>query len=96
MAEYLVRLTIGEEPPAELAAELRAAEAERAAALARDGALIRLWRPEGQAGNIGLWRAENVSRLREHLASLPLAPYLRTEVMPLEPHPYDPAGEVAA
>ena len=55
--------------------ELRAAEAVRAAELAKRGQLLRLWRPplgRGEWRSIGLFRATDEIELREILASLPL------------------------
>src|SRR5438034_6307480 len=54
--------------------ELRAAEAVRAAELAKAGHLVRLWRPPlgpGEWRSIGLFRAADEAELREVLASLP-------------------------
>jgi muconolactone D-isomerase len=55
--------------------ELRAAEAVRAAELAKKGHLVRLWRPPlgpGKWRSIGLFRANDEIELREILKSLPL------------------------
>ena len=55
--------------------ELRAAEAERAAELAKAGHMVRLWRPPlgpGEWRSIGLFRAADEAELRAILASLPL------------------------
>jgi muconolactone delta-isomerase len=54
--------------------ELRAAEAVRAAELAKEGHLIKLWRPPLKPGkwrSIGLFRAANEAELRQILDSLP-------------------------
>ena len=75
----------------------QAREAQRAAELARDGILRRLWlldSPPGRA--LGLWRARDADELQGILDSLPLRPWLETEVTPLSVHPSDPGiGERA-
>jgi muconolactone D-isomerase len=73
--------------------ELRAAEALRAAELAKAGHLVRLWRPPlgpGEWRSIGLFRAANEVELREALASLPLHVWMKVTITPLTPHPNDP------
>jgi len=73
--------------------ELRAAEAVRAAELAKAGHLIRLWRPPlgpGEWRSIGLFRAADEAKLREVLASLPLHIWMKVTITPLTPHPNDP------
>ncbi|MGG6460552.1 MAG: muconolactone Delta-isomerase family protein [Candidatus Eiseniibacteriota bacterium] len=73
--------------------ELRAAEAVRAAELAKKGHLVRLWRPPlgpGEWRSIGLFRAANERELREILDSLPLHIWMKVTISPLSPHPNDP------
>jgi muconolactone D-isomerase len=73
--------------------ELRAAEALRAAELAKAGHLIRLWRPPlkpGEWRSLGLFRATNEDELRQILDSLPLHIWMKVTVTPLTPHPNDP------
>ena len=73
--------------------ELRAAEAVRAAELAKAGHLVRLWRPPlgpGEWRSIGLFRAADEAELREVLASLPLHIWMKVTITPLNPHPNDP------
>ena len=73
--------------------ELRAAEAVRAAELAKAGHLIRLWRPPlgpGEWRSIGLFRAADEVELHEVLDSLPLHVWMKVNVTPLTPHPNDP------
>ena len=73
--------------------ELRAAEAVRAAELAKAGHLVRLWRPPlapGEWRSIGLFRAADEAELREVLASLPLHIWMKVTITPLTPHPNDP------
>jgi muconolactone D-isomerase len=73
--------------------EMRQAEAVRAADLAKDGHLVRLWRPQllpGEWRSIGLFRADDETELREILASLPLHVWMQVTITPLTPHPNDP------
>jgi len=73
--------------------ELRAAEAVRAAELAKEGHLVRLWRPPlgpGEWRSIGLFRAIDEAELRGVLASLPLHIWMKVTITPLTPHPNDP------
>ena len=73
--------------------ELRAAEAMRAAELAKAGHLVRLWCPllgPGEWRSIGLFRAANEAELREVLASLPLHIWMKVTITSLTPHPNDP------
>ena len=73
--------------------ELRAAEAVRAADLAKAGHLVRLWRPPlgpGEWRSIGLFRAADETELHRILASLPLHKWMTVTITPLTPHPNDP------
>jgi len=73
--------------------ELRAAEALRAAELAKEGHLIRLWRPPlkpDEWRSIGLFRAADEAELRQILDSLPLHIWMKVTITPLTPHPNDP------
>jgi muconolactone delta-isomerase len=73
--------------------ELRAAEAVRAAELAKAGHLVRLWRPPvgpGEWRSIGLFRAANEAELHKVLAMLPLHIWMKVTVTTLTPHPNDP------
>ena len=69
------------------------AEAAASAKLARDGHLVRLWRPPmapGERKALGLYRAENKEQLDGLLSALPLHAWMQVTVTPLEPHPSDP------
>ena len=88
--EFLVRMTIIAPGDSAEVAVLRAAEAERAAELARSGTLLRLWRIPGDRANWGLWQAYDATALHEALTSLPLWPHARFEVHALAAHPNDP------
>jgi len=91
--DFLVHISI--KLPPDMARDeseaLLSAESERAAALAKAGRLIRLWRVPGQRANWGLWRAADATELHEALTSLPLWPYMRIDVTALAKHPNDPA-----
>ncbi len=96
-AEFLVTFTpaVPEGTPAREAEEATAREAERAGELARQGCLIRLWElpaERGVSSALGLWRTRDAAELGAILASLPLYPYLTTQVTRLTPHPSDPAA----
>jgi muconolactone D-isomerase len=68
-----------------------AAEAVRVAELATAGHLFRMWRPQGEMRNIGIWRAETEEELHEKvLGTLPLRPWMSLSVTPLVSHPNDP------
>ncbi len=75
-----------------------AQEAESAAALARQGHLIRLWKPEqaptrpgpGVSLVLGLWRAADADVVASIVESLPLDPWMTVGVTPLTTHPSDP------
>ncbi|MEU2779661.1 muconolactone Delta-isomerase family protein [Streptomyces sp. NPDC007162] len=77
-------------PVSQELADAAAAEAARAAELAEDGHLVRLWQVSpGRA--LGLWRARDPAEMRTLLGSLPQAPWLTTTTTPLSEHPNDPA-----
>ncbi len=72
-------------------------EAIRAAELAAQGHLLRLWRPPllvGEWRTLGLWRADDEKQLQDILASLPLHAWMTVEVTPLVPHPNDPGSSM--
>jgi muconolactone D-isomerase len=94
MREFLVEITttVPEGTGQDEVDRRRAAEAVRAAELAAEGHLARLWRPVGELRSIGLWRAADEEELHEKvLGTLPLRPWMTLTVTPLEPHPNDPA-----
>jgi muconolactone D-isomerase len=93
--EYLIDLvtTVPEGTSPVKVDELRAAEAVRAAELAKAGHLVRLWRPPlapGEWRSIGLFRAADEAQLREVLASMPLHIWMKVTITSLTPHPNDP------
>lgn len=93
--EFLVHILIT--PPEGTAqhevATRAAEEGRRAAELATQGTIRRLWRPVDGGGrwrNIGLWSAADETELREALGSLPLRPWMTIEIEGLADHPSDP------
>lgn len=90
--EFLVAIEIRlpEAMPDDERTRLVAAEAARAAELAAEGTLLRVWRVPGRRANRGLWEAPDATALHAALTSLPLWPYLEIEVQPLAAHPSDP------
>jgi muconolactone D-isomerase len=93
--EYLADLvtTVPEGTSPAKVDELRAAEAVRAADLAKAGHLVRLWRPPlgpGEWRSIGLFRAADEAELHKILASLPLHIWMKVAITPVTPHPNDP------
>jgi muconolactone delta-isomerase len=91
--EFLTTFTLTVPPgsDAEVVADLSAREAQRASTLAAEGHLLRLWRLPGAGRNLGHWQAEDAGQMRRVLGSLPLAPWLAVETVPLSRHPNDPA-----
>ncbi|WP_089253978.1 muconolactone Delta-isomerase family protein [Asanoa hainanensis] len=74
-------------------AEMRARESARAAELAAQGHLRRLWRPPlkpGEWRTWGLFSAAGPDELEAVLASMPLRVWRHDTVTPLTPHPSDP------
>ena len=68
-----------------------AQEGVAARRLAAEGQLRRLWKLPGDRRALGLWEARDADQLQEILTSLPLAPWMTVETVPLSPHPNDPA-----
>lgn len=95
--EFLTEMvtTVPEGTSEETVEDTRRREAVRAAELAGQGHLLRLWRPparDGEWRTLGLWAAADEEELRKVLASLPLHVWMTVGVTPLTPHPNDPAG----
>jgi muconolactone D-isomerase len=93
--EFLVDLvtTVPEGTSQEEIDNRRAAEAVRAAELAKTGHLVRLWRPPlgpGEWRSIGLFTADDEVEMREILTSLPLHVWMKVSITALNPHPNDP------
>ena len=94
--EYLVTMTtrVPDGTSTEAVEAMRTREAARARELAAQGRLLRLWRPPLQPGEwrtLGLFAARDDRDLEHALASMPLHVWRTDEVLPLSPHPNDPA-----
>ena len=93
-AEFLTTFTVA--IPAgtagQAARDAEAGEAASAKELARQGHLLRLWQLPGAGRALGLWRAQDPGQLQAIVASLPLGPWMTTDITPLTAHPSDPAG----
>ncbi len=76
--------------PAQDVDDAEAHEAERARELAGQGHLVRLWTLPGQGRALGLWRAADDAEMQAIVKSLPLDPWMSTDITPLAPHPSDP------
>lgn len=75
--------------------ETRSREAIRSAELARQGHLLRLWKPPvvpGEWRTLGLWQADDEQQLAAIMSTMPLHPWMTVEVTPLVPHPSDPGA----
>jgi muconolactone delta-isomerase len=92
-SEFLVTFTLAipARTPAHTVTATTAAEAERAADLAEQGHLIRLWALPGQNRALGLWKAHDSAEMQAILQSLPMCAWLTVETTPLSQHPNDPA-----
>jgi muconolactone delta-isomerase len=78
--------------PAADAAGARAREAVRARELASQGHLLRLWALPEKDRALGLWQAAGTAEMQAIVDSLPLTPWMTTQVTPLSEHPSDPAA----
>ncbi len=95
--EFLVGfdVNIPDGAPKSEVSERVSAEASAAADLARQGHLVRLWKPPvapGETRAVGLYRAGSQAELDGLLGALPLTGWMEVTVTPLEPHPNDPAS----
>lgn len=90
--EFFTIFTVApaEGTPAEVVDDARAREAVRARELAVAGNLRRLWALPGEGRALGLWQAFDGAEMREIVKTLPLDPYMTTEITPLTAHPSDP------
>jgi muconolactone delta-isomerase len=93
--EYLVTMTthVPSGTPEHEVADIRAQEAAHTAELARQGHVLRLWRPPlgpGEWRTIGLFSAADSAELERVLASMPLRRWRTDEVTTLGPHANDP------
>lgn len=95
--EHLVTMTthVPDGTPDEDVEAVRAREALRAAELADEGHLLRLWRAPLQPGvwrTLGLFAAADDTDLEQALASMPLRVWRTDEATPLGAHPNDPGA----
>ena len=93
--EYLVTMTthVPDGTSDQAVADVRAREAAHSSELARQGDLLRLWRPPlrpGEWRSLGLFAAADDAQLEQVLASMPLRVWRTDKVTPLAPHPNDP------
>lgn len=70
---------------------LREMESKRAAELASQGHLLKLWRLSEGWSNVGVWAAADRGELERVLDSLPLRRIMTIDIKPLQHHPNDPA-----
>ncbi len=96
--EFLVTMTtnVPEGTTEDAVTRMREGEAAQSAELARQGSLRRLWRPPlnpGEWRTLGLFEADDAAALDDVLASMPLRVWRTDDVLPLSPHPNDPAGK---
>ena len=91
--EFLVTFTLAipAHTPADTVTATTAAEAQRAAELAEQGHLLRLWALPDQGRALGLWKAHDSAEMQAILQSLPLYAWLTVQTTPLSQHPSDPA-----
>src|SRR5580700_9196364 len=100
MMEFLVDM-VTTVPDGTASAEvdaIRIREAARSRELAAQGHLLRLWRPQLDAGKWrtwGLFQAADATELESVLSSMPLRVWRHDTVTPLTAHPTDPgSGDV--
>jgi muconolactone delta-isomerase len=96
--EYLVTMTTHVPDGTSDAAvdDMRAREAAHSQELAREGHLLRLWRPPLQPGEwrtLGLFSAADPAEVESVLVSMPLRVWRTDEVAELSPHPNDPGDQ---
>ncbi len=73
--------------PEQQKTDLRRRETERAFELMKTNKLRRVWRIVGQTANVGIWEADTLEELHDMIASMPLYPYVKVQVVPLIQHP---------
>jgi muconolactone delta-isomerase len=95
--EFLTTFTISipDGTPAQAVEDAKAAEAQRAKELARQGYLERLWVLPGAGRALGLWRARDGDQMQAIVKSLPLDRWMTTQTTPLTSHPSDPAVTIS-
>ncbi len=90
--EFLTTFTaaVPDGTPAEAVSEARAGEKVRTSELAGEGHLERLWALPDPDRALGLWRAADAADMAAIIRTLPLDPFMTTDIMPLSRHPSDP------
>jgi len=91
--EFLVNITLNwpRDMDADQKQQISEAEWKKAAELAGEGKLVRMWRVPCRFENWGLWRADDATDLHETISSLPAFPYMtKVDVHPLAKHKVDP------
>lgn len=73
--------------PIEKANKIKAIEKAYSQDLQRQGKWRHIWRVTGQYSNISIFDVANNEELHNILQGLPLYPYMKIEVMPLNRHP---------
>lgn len=99
--EFLVEfeLDVPDGTPQSEVNQRASAEAATSAELARQGHLVRLWKPPaapGQRKAVGLYRAGSQAQLDGLLGALPLSGWMQITITPLQPHPNDPTRRRAS
>ena len=94
--EFLVEfeVEVPDGTPAREVEQRSRAEASAAARLVDEGHLLRLWRRTTDTDDtsaIGLYAADSEAQLDGLLRALPLADWMQVRIIPLAPHPNDPA-----
>jgi muconolactone D-isomerase len=89
--EFLVRIRV--KPlrglSTEMREELTRAETARGKQLRANGTISRIWRVPGRRENVGVWNAEDASKLHAAIASLPMYDYFDATVTALAEHPVE-------
>lgn len=80
-----VRIPHGDDP--EKIKRLGRLEHKRAAELQHEGKWLHLWRVAGKWANVSVFKVNDPAELHAILESLPLYPYMETEVVALCRHP---------
>ena len=73
--------------PVEKANEIKAVEKAYSHELQQQGKWRHIWRITGQYSNISIFDVESNEELHSILQGLPLYPYMKIDVMPLNRHP---------
>ncbi|MGA8328703.1 MAG: muconolactone Delta-isomerase family protein, partial [Mycobacterium sp.] len=95
--EFLITMTIAvpERTSSAVVNDTMKREAQRAHELAAHGHLRRLWAIPTETGDrrtVGLWNASDAAEMDSIVESLPLYSWMTLAIIPLTPHPSDPAS----